>query len=72
METKIIQNLIHSYFQIVKTNVSDLVPKTVMAFLVNESKRIAQAELVSEIYKAGDIDSLLVEDPMVVAQRDNC
>lgn len=41
METKIIQNLIHSYFNIVKTNISDMVPKSVMAFLVNESRRIA-------------------------------
>lgn len=41
METRIVQNLIHSYFQIVKTNISDMVPKTVMAFLVNESRRIA-------------------------------
>jgi dynamin 1-like protein len=41
METRIIQNLIHSYFNIVKTNISDMVPKSVMAFLVNESRRIA-------------------------------
>ena len=40
-----------------------------MAFLVNESRRIAQAELVSQIYKGGDLQSLLVEDPMVVANR---
>ena len=42
-----------------------------MAFLVNESRRIAQAELVSQIYKGGDLQSLLVEDPMVVANREN-
>lgn len=41
METIIIQNLIQSYFAIVKKNVADLVPKTIMAFLVNESKNIA-------------------------------
>jgi len=51
METIMIQNLIQSYFAIVKKNVADLVPKTIMAFLVNESKSIAQRELVSEIYK---------------------
>lgn len=43
-----------------------------MAFLVNESRRIAQSELVAQIYKSGDIESLLVEDPMVVANRKNC
>lgn len=51
METIIIQNLIQSYYAIVKKNIADVVPKTIMAFLVNESKQIAQRELVSEIYK---------------------
>ena len=41
METKVVQNLIHSYFAIVKTNIADLVPKSVMNFLINESRRIA-------------------------------
>jgi len=36
-----------------------------MAFLVNESRNIAQRELVSEIYKFGNLDELLVEDPVV-------
>jgi len=72
METKVIQNLIYSYFSIVKINISDLVPKTVMAFLINESRKIAQSELVSQIYKSGNIETLLVEDPMIVENRTNC
>jgi len=47
METRVIQNLIYSYFGIVKKNISDMVPKTIMAFLINESRRIAQSELVA-------------------------
>lgn len=47
METKIIKNLIHSYFNVVRKNVNDSVPKTIMAFLVNQVKKIAQRELVS-------------------------
>lgn len=70
METRVIQNLIFSYFNIVKKNISDMVPKTVMAFLVNDSRKMAHSELVAQIYKSGDLDSLLVEDPMVVEQRD--
>lgn len=70
METIIIQNLIQSYFAIVKKNVADLVPKTIMAFLVNESKQIAQRELVSEIYKQGNLEELLIEDPVISQTRE--
>lgn len=72
METRVIQNLIWSYFGIVKKNTADLVPKTIMAFLVNESKRLAQSELVVKVYQAEDLESLLVEDPIVAANRDSC
>jgi hypothetical protein len=56
METKVIQNLIQSYFDLTKKNIADLVPKTVMAFLVTESRTIAQSELVEQIYKQGNLD----------------
>ena len=46
IETKVIQNLIQSYFDLVKKNIADIVPKTIMAFLVNESRKRAQSELV--------------------------
>lgn len=72
METRVIQNLIQSYFDLVKKNISDLVPKTVMAFLVNESRKIAQSELVECIYKQSNLDDLVVEDPQVKAARENC
>jgi len=70
METIIIQNLIQSYYAIVKKNISDLVPKTVMSFLVNQSRSIAQRELVCEIYKIGNLDELLEEDPMIAYMRE--
>lgn len=70
METLMIQNLIKSYFAIVKKNIADLVPKTIMAFLINESKNIAQRELVGEIYKLGNFEDLMVEDPVISQTRD--
>ena len=69
METIIIQNLIQSYFAIVKKNIADLIPKTIMAFLVNKSISIAQSELVSEIYKLGNLEDLLIEDPLIAQTR---
>ncbi len=41
MEIRIIKNLITSYFDIVRKNLNDLVPKTVIAMLVNKTKNQA-------------------------------
>jgi dynamin 1-like protein len=41
METNIIKNLILSYFDTVRKSMNDIVPKTIMAFLVNKSKNQA-------------------------------
>lgn len=71
METKVIKNLIQSYFDLVKKNIADMVPKTIMAFLIQESRKKAQAELVEIIYKRSNLNELVVEDPMITAQREN-
>ena len=63
METKIIKNLIVSYFNIVRKNINDSVQKTTMTFLINQSKNNALKELVSVLYKEKDISELLVENP---------
>lgn len=55
-----------------KKNISDMVPKTIMAFLVTESRKKAQAELVEMIYKQSNLKELVVEDPMITANRESC
>ena len=52
---------------------NDMVPKTIIAFLVNKTKNQAQRELVSHLY-SGDIDlkGLLVEDATTVRKREAC
>ena len=72
METKIIQNLIQSYFNVVRKNIQDLVPKTIMQFLVLNSKQSCQGELVKEIYNTSSFNELLVEDPIIARNRENC
>lgn len=72
METRVIQNLIQSYFDLVKKNIADIVPKTIMAFLINESRKKAHSELVEQIYVQGNLDMLIVEDPMITANRESC
>jgi len=53
METQMIKSLITSYFNTVRKTMNDMVPKTVMAFLVNKSKNTAQRSLVQSIYSDG-------------------
>jgi hypothetical protein len=43
--------LLASYFSIVRKNIQDSVPKTVMHFLVNCAKDNIQNELVSQLYR---------------------
>lgn len=69
METCIIKNLISSYYNVVKKNISDLVPKTIMCFLVNESKRMAETEMINQLYKSSELDILLQEDPIIANKR---
>ena len=72
METRITQNLIQSYFSIVQKNIADLIPKTIMAFLVKESIHQAHSALVREVYQYEKLPELLVEDPIIAANRNQC
>ena len=72
IETEIIKSLIESYFNIVRKNFLDMVPKTIMYFLVNHSKDSIQNELVSELYKENEIADLLRETDDVAQRRRTC
>ncbi|CAG9332333.1 unnamed protein product [Blepharisma stoltei] len=71
-QTELIKILIKSYYNIVKTNVSDLVPKTIMGFLVNKSREELQRELVKELYKDNLYDVLLEEGGNIGPRREKC
>ncbi len=49
-EAELIKDLMVSYFDIVRRNVLDTVPKSIMFFLVNDSKNRVQNELVASLY----------------------
>eukprot|EP01038_Epipyxis_sp_PR26KG_P014828 gene14828-19921_t len=69
VETEIIKTLILSYFDIVKKNYTDLVPKTIMFFLVNQYKENLQNELVSDMYREPLMSELLQEAGDVASKR---
>jgi len=61
--------LIHSYFNIVKREMIDMVPKAISLTLVNHSKENLQRELLQELYKPDVLDELLKESDFVVSRR---
>eukprot|EP01100_Stratorugosa_tubuloviscum_P011230 TRINITY_DN497_c2_g7_i1.p1 TRINITY_DN497_c2_g7~~TRINITY_DN497_c2_g7_i1.p1 ORF type:complete len:780 (-),score=402.94 TRINITY_DN497_c2_g7_i1:105-2444(-) len=68
-EVTLILELVLSYFSIVKKNIKDLIPKSIMFFLVNKSKERIQNELVADIYAKSNPDDLLKESPEIAARR---
>lgn len=71
-ETELIQNLISSYFDIVRKNIGDCVPKSIMHFLVNTSKVNIRNELVKSLYKEELFGELLEENPEIASRRKAC
>ncbi|XP_052781537.1 dynamin-1-like protein isoform X2 [Mya arenaria] len=65
----LVERLIKSYFMIVRKNIQDTVPKSIMHFLVNYIKDNLQSELVSQLYKKEEIDVLLEESEHIANRR---
>lgn len=70
METHLILSLIQSYYGVVKKNLQDSVPKSIMHFLVNYVKENLQNRLVSELYKEDLFSTLLEEDESIAKERE--
>ncbi|OCH85222.1 hypothetical protein OBBRIDRAFT_798395 [Obba rivulosa] len=69
IETEVIKLLIHSYFNIVKREMIDMVPKAVSLTLVTHSRDNLQRELLEQLYKPEVLDELLKESEYVVSRR---
>lgn len=69
METEVIKLLIQSYFNIIKREMIDMVPKAITLTLVNHSKENLQRELLQELYKPEILDDLLKESEYIVSRR---
>ncbi|KAJ7184356.1 Dynamin central region-domain-containing protein [Mycena filopes] len=61
--------LIHSYFNIVKREMIDMVPKAISLTLVSHSTKNLQRELLQELYKPEVLDDLLKESEHIVHRR---
>eukprot|EP00586_Coscinodiscus_wailesii_P012910 CAMPEP_0172496952 /NCGR_PEP_ID=MMETSP1066-20121228/94707_1 /TAXON_ID=671091 /ORGANISM="Coscinodiscus wailesii, Strain CCMP2513" /LENGTH=741 /DNA_ID=CAMNT_0013269509 /DNA_START=71 /DNA_END=2296 /DNA_ORIENTATION=- len=72
IETEIIKSLIESYFSIVRKNFNDMVPKTIMYFLVNHARDSMQNELVTELYRDNLVVDLMKEADDIAQRRKTC
>jgi hypothetical protein len=64
-----VELLIHSYFNIIKREMIDMVPKAVFLTLVNQSKENLQQVLLTELYKPDVLDDLMKESDFIVNRR---
>lgn len=69
LDSELIQRLIRSYFNIIRKNIQDSVPKAVMCFLVNYVKTKIQSDLVEQLYKNELLNNLLSESEQVHLRR---
>lgn len=61
--------LIHSYFNIIKREMIDMVPKSISLTLIQHSKDLIQKELLQELYKPEVLTDIMKESPVVVERR---
>ncbi|KIY48336.1 hypothetical protein FISHEDRAFT_65839 [Fistulina hepatica ATCC 64428] len=72
METEVIKLLIHSYYNIIKREMIDMVPKAVTLTLIQFAKENLQKELLAQLYKPEVLDGLMKESEFVVNKRKEC
>ncbi|KAK2658873.1 hypothetical protein Ddye_005406 [Dipteronia dyeriana] len=61
--------MLGSYHDIVRKNIQDLVPKAIMHFLVNHTKRNLHNTFIQKLYRENQIEELLEEQEDVAANR---
>eukprot|EP01134_Creolimax_fragrantissima_P002300 CFRG2300T1 len=70
-QVETIRNLVDSYMGIVGTTIKDLVPKTIMCFMIDSVKEYLKTDLVGGLYAAGNPDELMEESADETQRRDD-
>ncbi|RXN23955.1 dynamin-2 isoform X3 [Labeo rohita] len=65
-----IRNLVDSYMAIVNKCIRDLMPKSIMHLMINNVKDFINAELLAQLYSAGDQNALMDESQEQVQRRE--
>ncbi|CAH1272260.1 DNM1 [Branchiostoma lanceolatum] len=69
-QVETIRNLVDSYMGIITKTIRDLVPKTIMHMIVNDTKEFIQSEMLAHLYSSGDQASMMEESASEAQRRD--
>ncbi|KAM6902361.1 dynamin-1a [Xenentodon cancila] len=69
-QVETIRNLVDSYMAIVNKTVRDLMPKTIMHLMINNTKEFINADLLAHLYSCGDQNTLMEESQEQAQHRD--
>ncbi|XP_072104410.1 dynamin-2 isoform X3 [Mobula birostris] len=69
-QVETIRNLVDSYMGIVNKSIRDLMPKTIMHLMINNTKDFIHSELLAFLYSSTDQNSLMEESAEQAQRRD--
>ncbi|XP_046448861.1 dynamin-like isoform X13 [Daphnia pulex] len=69
-QVETIRNLVDSYMKIVTKTTRDLVPKTIMHLMINDTKDFIMAELLANLYATGDTNNMMEESAEEAVKRE--
>ncbi|KAA0044287.1 dynamin-related protein 3A-like [Cucumis melo var. makuwa] len=69
IEIAVIKLLLRSYYDIVRNNIKDLVPKSIMHFLVNHTKQEMHNVFIKKLYRENLFEEMLQEPDEVAMKR---
>ncbi|KAM4020652.1 dynamin-1 isoform 9-T11 [Anomaloglossus baeobatrachus] len=69
-QVETIRNLVDSYMGIVNKTIRDLMPKTIMHLMINNTKDFIHSELLANLYSCGDQNTLMEESLEQAQHRD--
>ncbi|CAL5183250.1 unnamed protein product [Lathyrus oleraceus] len=72
VEITVTKLLLKSYYDIVRKNVEDLIPKAIMHFLVNNTKRELHNVFIKKLYRDNLFEEMLQEPDEVALKRKRC
>ncbi|XBW37139.1 hypothetical protein QEN19_002717 [Hanseniaspora menglaensis] len=72
IETEVIKLLIESYYNIVKKNIADSIPKAIMLKLIVKSKNDIQRVLLEKLYDSPKLEELIKENDITIERRKEC